>query len=231
MLPRRAMTGGHADNFPRSGVRLLPGAVAVHLGALEAAIADLPADEAGLRLHGVRALRPLLAGTGCIGSLAADVLGPGARPVRAILFDKTAKTNWSLAWHQDRTICVRDRRDVEGFGPWTIKQGLHHVSPPADLLAGMVTLRVHLDDVPETNAPLLVAPGSQALGMVPEAEITDVVDRCGTQRCLAQGGDVWLYATLILHASQAAQVPGRRRVLQIDYAACELPGGLEWLGV
>jgi hypothetical protein len=36
---------------------------------------------------------------------------------------------------------------------------------------------------------------------------------------------------LILHASEAARRPARRRVLQVDYAARDLPGALEWLGV
>ena len=35
----------------------------------------------------------------------------------------------------------------------------------------------------------------------------------------------------ILHASNAAETPRRRRVLQIDYSADDLPGGLQWLGV
>jgi hypothetical protein len=34
-----------------------------------------------------------------------------------------------------------------------------------------------------------------------------------------------------LHASEAAVVPSGRRVLQVDYAAEELPGGLRWLGL
>jgi hypothetical protein len=34
-----------------------------------------------------------------------------------------------------------------------------YVAPPFEVLARMVTLRLHLDDVPATNAPLLVAPG------------------------------------------------------------------------
>jgi hypothetical protein len=34
------------------------------------------------------------------------------------------------------------------------------LAPPFDLLAGMVTLRLHLDPVPATNARLLIAPGS-----------------------------------------------------------------------
>jgi hypothetical protein len=33
----------------------------------------------------------------------------------------------------------------------------------------MVTLRIHLDDTPAANAPLLIAPGSHALGKVPKA--------------------------------------------------------------
>jgi hypothetical protein len=48
---------------------------------------------------------------------------------------------------------------------------------------------------------------------------------------MADAGDIWLYATPILHASASALEPGHRRVLQIDFAAEELPGGLAWLGV
>ena len=194
-------------------------------------VATLPSDRAGLRLHGVTPLRPLLAGDGPIGGIARDLLGPAARPVRLILFDKTEATNWSLGWHQDRTICVAERHEVEGFGPWSIKQGLRHVAPPFANLAGMATLRIHLDDVPETNAPLLIAPGSHRFGIVAEPEIDRVVQACGQFACLAETGDVWAYATPILHASSAAAVPRRRRVLQVDYAAADLPGGLQWLGI
>ena len=134
-------------------------------------------------------------------------------------------------WHQDRTIVVTRRIEVEGFGPWTVKSGLLHVAPPFDLLAGMVTLRVHLDPVPETNAPLLIAPGSHRLGQIPEGEVKAVVQRCGTATCLADAGDVWLYATPILHCSEAARDPAHRRVLQVDFATGDLPGGLTWLGV
>lgn len=120
---------------------------------------------------------------------------------------------------------------MPGFGPWTVKRGLHHVAPPAELLGRMITLRVHLDDVARSNASLMIAPGSHAQGMVPEARIAEVVRDCGTRTCLAVAGDVWLYATLVLHASDAATQPGQRRVLQVDYAAFDLPADLEWLGV
>ena len=176
-------------------------------------------------------LRPLLESAGTIGRLAAARLGVSVQPVRALLFDKSPARNWALGWHQDRTICVRDRHDESGFGPWTVKDGLHHVEPPFALLERMVTIRVHLDDVPAGNAPLLVAPGSHRLGRLRADEIATAVGRCGSFACTARAGDVWLYATPILHASGRAMEPARRRVLQIDYSADALPIGLEWTGI
>ena len=121
------------------------------LRRLEQAVAGLPPDQAGIRLRGLPALTSFLVSAGPVWQAAACVLGEAARPVRAILFDKTARTNWGLPWHQDRTIVVTDRVEVDGFGPWTVKGGLLHVAPPFDVLAAMVTLRVHLDAVPDTT--------------------------------------------------------------------------------
>lgn len=216
----------------RDGARHIPAALdATALTILEAAFAVLPADRAGQRLTGLTPLAPLLAPTGAIGRHAAAHLGDAARPVRALFFDKSAATNWALGWHQDRTIAVAAPVETPGFGPWTVKQGIHHVAPPQSLLDHMLTLRVHLDDVDADNAPLLVAPGSHRHGRVAEADAPALVERCGVQPCLAQRGDIWLYVTPILHASEAAANPRHRRVLQLDYSADSLPGELEWLGV
>lgn len=204
---------------------------AAALASIESALAALPADQPGLRLASLPALAAILAPSGAIGRHAAAHLGPEAQPVRAVLFDKSATTNWSLGWHQDRTIPVRSRVDTPGFGPWTLKSGIRHVAPPQDLLDRMITLRIHLDPVDADNAPLMIAPGSHRHGRIPESSIADLVARCGTHACLAQRGDIWLYATPILHASDSAANPRRRRVLQLDYSADVLPGTLEWLGV
>jgi len=217
-------------SLDRDGAEHLPGAALAALEKLEAALANLPAHRPGSRLYGVSGLDTLLAAKGVIGQIAADRIGVHAQPVRAILFDKSDRTNWALGWHQDRTIAVAARRDVPGFGPWTIKHGMQHVAPPFALLAGMLTLRVHLDPVPSDNAPLLIAPGSHRT-LVAENEIEQAVASHGVHVCLADAGDVWVYATPILHASDAAAQPARRRVLQIDYAATALPGGLDWLGI
>jgi ectoine hydroxylase-related dioxygenase (phytanoyl-CoA dioxygenase family) len=218
-------------SYAKDGAELFAGGAAPLLGELRSVLAHLTHDAAGIRISGLAALQPLLANDGTVGAIAAAHLGTDCRAVRAILFDKTPATNWSLAWHQDRTICVRQRLEVEGFGPWTTKAGMHHVAPPFDLLSRMVTLRVHLDDVPADNAPLLIAPGSHRFGRVPVDGIDEVVQQCGVHACLAEVGDVWLYATPILHASDSAATPRHRRVLQVDFSADELPGGLEWLGV
>ncbi|AOH83537.1 phytanoyl-CoA dioxygenase [Sphingomonas panacis] len=215
---------------PHGAERLGRAALAI-LSDLLALAATQPSERAGTRLHGIPALTALLAPDSPLGAIANTRLGPFARPVRAILFDKTADTNWALGWHQDRVIAVRERIETPGYGPWSVKQGMLHVAPPAELLAGMLTIRVHLDAVPATNAPLLVVPGSHRLGRIAEDEIAAIVRDQGSVACLAEAGDVWLYATPIVHASAVAIRPKRRRVLQIDFAASDLPNGLEWLGV
>jgi len=227
------ITVAHVEpTIGNDGAQLFKAALSARqLLELEGALATQRRDMAGVRLTGITELRPFLNASGAIGQVPASLLGPACRPVRAILFDKSTEQNWSLGWHQDRTIAVKRRIDAEGLGPWSIKSGMAHVEPPFDLLAAMVTVRVHLDAVPATNGPLLIAPGSHKRGRIPASEIQDVVQQCGILACLAEAGDIWLYATPILHASDAATVPLHRRVLQVDYAAAALPGDLEWLGV
>jgi hypothetical protein len=197
-------------------------------GETAALAAFFEGRSANARLGPSAGLAPLIAPAAAIGR---RLLGPAARPVRAIFFDKNAEQNWSLGWHQDRTVAVRARRDVPGFTAWTVKAGIDHVVPPFDYLERMLTLRIHLDDVGADNAPLLVAPGSHRLGRIAEPDIAAAVARFGVSPCLAAAGDVWAYRAPILHASERARAPARRRVVQIFVSADDLPGGLEWLGV
>lgn len=215
-----------SDALADCGAVLLPGLAAGGLDELAEAFAPLTAGRVGLRLP-----PQSVAGLASVQATSARVrerLGPSARVVRALLFDKAPATNWALGWHQDRVIEVRARVDVDGFGPWTVKAGRPHVAPPVALLAGMLTARLHLDPVDGDNAPLLIAPGSHRQGLVPEHAIAAAVAAHGRFACHAMAGDVWLYATLILHASERAARPRRRRVLQLDYSAASLPGGLAW---
>jgi ectoine hydroxylase-related dioxygenase (phytanoyl-CoA dioxygenase family) len=159
------------------------------------------------------------------------MLGPRARPVRAVMFDKSADNNWALAWHQDRTIVVRARHEVAGFRPWSRKDGALHVAPPMMILDGMATFRIHLDPCGSDNAPLRIALGSHRLGLVAAKDALAAAEALPQAECLAEPGDVWAYATPILHASARASTPSRRRVLQVDYSADDLPAPLDWRGV
>ena len=187
--------------------------------------------QSGIRIFDAKPIRQLIEKHGSIGRVAAIHLGRTAHPVRMVLFDKTAAGNWSVGWHQDRTIAVRERRTVPGFGPWTVKAGVPHVEPPFNLIVGMITVRVHLDDCGQDNAPLLVAPSSHQLGRIPVDEIGSAVRKLGQCSCLARAGDIWAYASSIVHASERARIPSTRRILQIDYANSKLPEGLEWFDV
>jgi hypothetical protein len=73
-------------------------------------------------------------------------LGSVAAPVKATLFDKTPDANWLVPWHQDLTISVKERVDIDGFGPWTVKAGVLSVQPPVSILERMLAIRIHLDD-------------------------------------------------------------------------------------
>jgi hypothetical protein len=161
-------------------------------------------------------------------SLAASLLDGPPRLVRSILFDKTPATNWDVVWHQDVTIAVKERIDVPGFGPWSTKQGVHHVQPPSRVLERMVTLRIHLDDCGPANGPLLVVPGSHANGFV-DVRTLDVA-KCERRAvaCVVSAGDCVAMRPLILHASKKALEPAHRRVLHLEFACDDLPGGLAW---
>ncbi|WP_218135298.1 phytanoyl-CoA dioxygenase [Parasphingopyxis sp. CP4] len=182
----------------------------------------------GLRIEIGSKLKTLLGVGSEIGSIADRCLGEKARPVRAVIFNKTPGTNWALGWHQDRTIAVAERHDQPGFGPWTVKNGTPHVEPPFTVMESMMTLRVHIDAVDDENAPLVIALGSHKTGRIAVSQIDDVVGRCALHSCHAEPGSIWAYSTPILHRSDLASGDRQRRVLQIDYSTVELPEPLRW---
>jgi hypothetical protein len=105
---------------------------------LIANLENLGQSESILRRGGIFAIRNLLnvcpdihqlAHSHLIRQIVAPILGGQALPVRGILFDKTPGANWKVPWHQDVTIAVVEKFDVEGFGPWSTKAGVPHVQP------------------------------------------------------------------------------------------------------
>jgi hypothetical protein len=207
------------------------------LAALTAAVDRIdPADGTSVKVNmgGIRNLFELspairtLAQSDSMRALLTPILSSRHFAVRAILFDKTPDANWKVPWHQDLTIAVRERREVEGFGPWTVKAGVIHVQPPASVLETMLSVRIHLDTCHAENGALRVLAGSHRAGRLNADQIQDWRGRCMAETCVVAAGGVLLMRPLLLHASSAATSPMRRRVIHIDYAADSLPGGLQW---
>ncbi|MDX1934606.1 MAG: phytanoyl-CoA dioxygenase family protein [Capsulimonadales bacterium] len=126
-------------------------------------------------------------------------------------------------------IPILDRRTVPGFWPWSDKGGVAHVQPPAAILERMVAFRLHLDDCPAESGPLRVIPGSHRLGILSDEGIARARETMAEQTITAEKGDGLLMRPLLLHASSAVAGPAEhRRVLHIEWAVDDLPGGLEW---
>jgi ectoine hydroxylase-related dioxygenase (phytanoyl-CoA dioxygenase family) len=191
-------------------------------------------DPKGSSAYGVRHLCQLapsvaaLAKSAAIQSLVESILAAPAKVVRSLLFDKTQGANWKVPWHQDLTIAVKKRRESTGFGPWSIKAGVPHVQPPASVLQRMLTVRLHLDDCTQDNGPLRVVPGSHRHGFLPLDRAQRLRQEYGEIACLVSRGDAVLMRPLILHASSPAVMPSHRRVVHLEFAAEELPDGLDW---
>ena len=160
-------------------------------------------------------------------TLISDLIGEATFPVRAILFDKTDSANWGVPWHQDLAIAVAERVETPGFGPWSVKDSVVHVQPPMEILSAMVTLRLHLDDCNSHNGALRVLPRSHLEGELSSEEVGRRTASESVTCEVAKGGAL-LMRPLLLHASYPAKNPSHRRVLHIEYAATELPNGLEW---
>ena len=211
--------------------RLTAADLADAVGRASAATASLRRDESvyGMRdlLRSVPEIRAL-AGSRAILDRVESILGPESFAVRALWFDKTPEANWGVPWHQDLTIAVRERVDSPGFGPWTIKAGIPHVRPPVEVLAAMLTVRIHLDDCGPGRGPLQVIPGSHRLGRLDAASTRILIDQTPAVDCLIGQGGAVLMRPLILHSSKAATDPDRRRVIHLEFAGQPLPGGLKW---
>ena len=195
--------------------------------ALEAAI-QLRGGPSGNLRHLLRDVPEIagLARSKQVLSAVETFLGGRAFPVRAILFDKTPSANWSVGWHQDLAISVRQRVDAPGFYGWSEKDGIVHVMAPAQVLEQMVTVRIHLDDCDVANGALQVVPGSHLAGVLDAAGIRQR-SKAGVTCVVPQGGAL-LMRPLHLHASHAAQSRLHRRVVHLEYACRPLPCGLQW---
>ncbi len=159
--------------------------------------------------------------------LARDLV-PGAFPVRILAFNKTSDMNWSVPWHQDRVIAVKERHELEGYCAWTRKSGIWHVEPPVELLEEMFFARIHLDDSDGSNGCLQVGLCTHNFGRIPAKDVREVAEKAEVEDSVAKRGDVLFVKALTLHRSSPSAKTGNRRTLRIDYSARPLPAPLKW---
>jgi ectoine hydroxylase-related dioxygenase (phytanoyl-CoA dioxygenase family) len=157
-----------------------------------------------------------------------SVVGRNLVAVKATLFDKTAESNWRVHWHQDRAIAVRERIDVPGYGPWSAKAGTLHVDAPAEVLAQMLAVRVHLDQCGSENGPLRVLPGTHHSGKFAEEQLAGIVAAKSPVELYVSRGAILLMRPLLIHSSSPARAAEHRRVLHIELAPAEAISPLQW---
>lgn len=146
--------------------------------------------------------------------------------VKSIYFDKPETSNWYVAYHQDLTISVNQKIEIENFGPWTIKQNQFAVQPPIEFLENMYTIRIHLDDTDENNGALRVIPKSHVKKIYRPETIDWTTEN--ESICKVAKGGIMIMKPLILHSSGRTTNNNKRRVIHIEFSNTELPDGLHW---
>jgi len=159
-----------------------------------------------------------------------DVLEASARVVRMLYFDKPPGRSWSLPWHRDTLLAAAPTIPTPTRRVFA-RAGVPHIHGELEVLARMLTVRLHLDTATKENGALCVVPGSHActqadLGSAAASSPAD------TQVVVADPGDALLMRPLLLHKSyDAAPDSARhRRVLHLEFAATEAPApGFSWI--
>ena len=202
-----------------------------HVQALIVALDQLKNTESSHCRRNLFAHVPLIADLSTsdpMRQLVEPVLGENAIAVKATLFDKSPDSNWGVFWHQDITISVAARREVDGFVNWSTKGGVISVQPPVEVLEQMLAIRIHLDDCDERSGALSVVPGSHSLGRCPDDQINRHVQQSNVETCNATAGSVLVMRPLLIHSSYKTKLTSHRRVIHLEYSAARLPGDLEW---
>jgi len=231
-----------ADHFQKRGFAVLEKCLSAETVArfvelTESARKNCDSESAVANSTGVYALRNLtdvvpetteLVRNSAVREIVEAILGPNAFLIRSTLFDKTDGANWGVFWHQDLSIAVEQRHDVDGFHAWTRKAGVQCVQPPVELMARILTVRLHLDECQADNGALKVLPGSHLLQGLSSDRIEQRAASDVQSICEVPAGGVMLMCPLLLHASSPMERSGHRRVIHFEFAAFELPSPLKW---
>ena len=146
---------------------------------------------------------------------------------KAIYFNKPSKSNWFVSYHQDLSICVKNKIAQDGYRSWTNKKVQLGVIPPLNILENIVTLRIHLDKTDETNGALKVISKSHKTGVIRVDENFDAAKEGEEVICTVNKGGIMLMKPLLLHSSQKSISENDRRIIHLEFCSEEIP--MEWL--
>lgn len=186
----------------------------------------LPRSRAGIRhLMGIPGVSRIAHQENVL-ALVKGILGEGAIPFRATLFDKSPSSNWLVMWHQDTALPLLDKNESEGWGPWSVKDGVTYAHAPAKALERVLAVRLHLDDSKLQNGPLRILPGTHNKGVLTDEELHNLSEQVQAVKCLVPVGGAIVMRPLVVHASSKSTSDEARRVIRIEYATQReiLPG-------
>jgi hypothetical protein len=226
------MPRGKEQNVADHGFLVVPDVLTpCEVAALSVEIDTLRRGRAGARHLLSNPLVRRVAEDARLIALATRLLGAPSLPFKGTLFDKSRTRNWLVEWHQDLALPIRSRVEAPGWGPWTVKGGRLHALAPPETLAGIVALRVHIDDSTSENGPLRVLPDTHVLGRLSEARIGALVREMTAVECGVSAGGVVVLRPLTVHASSKSTSLLPRRVLHLEYAReMALGPGIELAG-
>lgn len=219
-----------AAGVRHDGYAILEGIFTSHEMKEIAAVIDnsaLTRSRAGVRHALQNPAIAALASDHRLSSLAKKVLGGNATPYRATFFDKSLVSNWLVVWHQDTALPLHLKKDVPGWGPWSVKDGINYAHAPARSLEQVLAIRVHLDESDSGNGPLRVLPATHDQGVLTDEQIRDMAKKIDPLDCLVACGGVLLMRPLLVHSSSKSRSQTSRRVLHIEYSSVLTFEGLE----
>jgi ectoine hydroxylase-related dioxygenase (phytanoyl-CoA dioxygenase family) len=219
------------SSFNEHGFAIIPSVLAdPDISKLEQAFAsaDVRRSKAGVRHALKHSPVAEMAHDERLLEIARRVLGTGAVPFRATLFDKSPNSNWLVVWHQDTALPLCERHETPGWGPWSVKDGVIYAHAPTAALAQVLALRIHLDNSTADNGPLRVLPATHKMGVLSDDAIHKLAEEVTSVDCLVPRGGVLAMRPMIVHASSKSRSEMSRRVLHIEYAASRsIENGLE----
>lgn len=152
--------------------------------------------------------------------------GENYQLVKSIYFDKPPKANWLVAWHQDLTISIKEKLEIQGFKNWLKKSTYFSVEPPQPYLDNIITLRIHLDNCTQENGALRVLANTHKRIQKQKDLSTQVFD--SVQTCEAKKGAILAMKPLIWHSSRRSENEAKRRIIHLEFSNLDLPENLDW---